>query len=177
MSSSDRPATAGKADRLSGQTRPVATAAAAGTVTPGKRQAIKNAAAPKPTSAAARAAAGAPRRVRLVVSRVDPWSMMKMSFLLSVALGVVLVICLAVLWTVLNGMGVFTQMNELISQVMGNDKFNVLNYVGLSKVLSLGTVLAVVNVALLTALGTLLAILYNIGAALVGGITTTLTDD
>lgn len=102
---------------------------------------------------------------------------MKMSFLLSVALGIVLVVCLAVLWTVLNGMGVFDQINSLIAQVMGNEKINVLDYVGLSKVLSLGTVLAVVNVALMTALGTLTAFLYNIGAALVGGLTTTLTDD
>lgn len=174
MSASNRPAAAGQADRLSG-TQPLATAAA-GTVTPARQQAIKQAAA-KPSGAAARAAAGAPRRVRLVVSRVDPWSAMKMSFLLSVALGIVLVVCLAVLWTVLNGMGVFDQANELIWQIMGNEKFNVLDFAGLSKVLSLGTVLAVVNVALLTALGTLLAFLYNLGAGLVGGITTTLTDD
>lgn len=175
MSSSDRPASAGQADT---QTRPMA-ASPAGTVTPSKkRQAIKKpTGAPRPASSAARPAAGAPRRVRLVVSKIDPWSAMKMSFLLSVALGIVMVVCLGVLWSVLNGMGVFEQANELIAQVVGNNRFNVLDYVGLSRVLSLGTVLAVVNVALLTALGTLMAFLYNIGAALVGGITTTLTDD
>ncbi len=178
MSSSERQAPGGQG-ATAPQTRPVATAGApAATVTPGRRQpARKGAPAQRGSGPAARAAAGAPRRVRLVVSRVDPWSAMKMSFLLSVALGIVLVVCLAVLWTVLNGMGVFDQINSLIAQVMGNEKINVLDYVGLSKVLSLGTVLAVVNVALMTALGTLTAFLYNIGAALVGGLTTTLTDD
>ncbi|MFV0461460.1 MAG: DUF3566 domain-containing protein [Actinomycetales bacterium] len=152
-------------------------ATAATTVTPTKKQAVRQAAATPPVTPAAKVAAGAPRRVRLVVSRIDPWSMMKMSFLLSVALGIALVIALAVAWTVLDGMGVFSQVNEIAWEVRGNEQFNILEYVGLSRVLSLGTVLAVVNVALLTALGTLLAVLYNISSALVGGITTTLTDD
>lgn len=171
MSSSDRQAP------VAGQTRPVPSAAPAGTVTSAQRVVARKGAAARPASPAARAAAGAPRRVRLVVSKLDPWSVMKMSFLLSVALGIILVVALAVLWTVLNGMGVFDQINTLIAQVMGNEKINILDYVGLSKVLSLGTVLAVINVALLTAVLTLMAVLYNIGAALVGGITTTLTDD
>ena len=102
---------------------------------------------------------------------------MKMSFLLSFALGIMLVVALGVLWWVLDGMGIFADVNALISQIMGNDKLNVLDYVGLSKVLSLGTVLAVVNVVLITALGTLGAFLYNFSSALVGGLTLTLTDD
>src|SRR5690625_4122066 len=47
---------------------------------------------------------GGPRRVRLTVSRVDPWSIMKLSFLLSIALGIVLVVAVALVWTVLNAM-------------------------------------------------------------------------
>ena len=39
---------------------------------------------------------GAPRRVRLAISRVDPWSVMKLSFLLSVAIGVMIVVAAAV---------------------------------------------------------------------------------
>lgn len=164
----------------SDQTRQIPSGGAvpgATTVAPPQRQAINKAAGARGASPAARAAAGAPRRVRLVVSRIDPWSAMKISFLLSVALGIATVIALAVLWSVLNGMGVFDQMNDIIAQVRGSSNFNVLDFVGLSRVISLGTVLAVVNVALLTALGTLGALLYNISAALVGGLTTTLTDD
>lgn len=161
------------------QTRAMTTGGAQSAVPTTNRQAIKKAASgqPRPASAGAKAAAGAPRRVRLVVSRVDPWSAMKISFLLSVAFGIATVASLAVCWSVLNGMGVFDQVNDIIAQVRGNQNFNVLDYVGLSRVISLGTVLAVVNVALLTALGTLGALIYNISAALVGGLTTTLTDD
>lgn len=47
----------------------------------------------------------------------------------------------------------------------------------LSTVVSLATVLAVLNVILLTALATVAALLYNVCAALVGGVGVTLTDD
>ena len=134
--------------------------------------------APRPQRPAPRPAPGAPRRVRLLVSRVDPWSVMKLSFLLSVAIGIAMVVAAGVLWTVLDGMGVFTDVNDLVAKIMGSSgAFDINDYVGFGKVLSIGTVLAVVNVVLLTALSTLGAFLYNIAASLVGGLHLTLSDD
>src|SRR5690606_18802495 len=68
------------------------------------------------TTAAAPAAPDAgPRRVRLAVSRVDPWSVMKLSFLLSVAIGVMIVVAAAVVWGTLDALHVFTSVDEMIT--------------------------------------------------------------
>lgn len=119
------------------------------------------------------------RRVRLTASRIDPWSAMKVSFLVSVGIGIALVIMVTVLWMILSGMGVFDQVNTMINKIIGDTatKFDLLDFVGFGRVVSLSVVLAVVNVLLMTALATLAAFLYNICASLVGGIQLTLTDD
>lgn len=119
-----------------------------------------------------------PRRVRLAISRVDPWSVMKLAFLLSFAAGIVLVVAVSVLWLTLDGLHVFTSVNDLVRQIVGSESsINVLDYVQFSKVLSVSTLVAVIDVFLLTALATIGAFLYNVVAALVGGVHVTMTDE
>ena len=48
-----------------------------------------------------------PRQVDLAIVRVDPWGVMKVAFLLSVALGIALVVAVMILWLMLNAMHVF----------------------------------------------------------------------
>ncbi|GII98826.1 transmembrane protein DUF3566 [Sediminihabitans luteus] len=132
-----------------------------------------------PTAAQPRPAADAGvRRVRLVVSRVDPWSVMKLSFILAFAVGIMTVVAIAMFWGVLNGLGVFTQINSLIIGIVGEEtKVDVLQFVAFDRVLSLGALIAIVNLVLMTAIATILAFIYNIVAAVVGGIHLTLTDE
>ena len=119
-----------------------------------------------------------PRRVRLAVSRVDPWSVMKLAFLLSFAAGIMLVVAVSVVWLTLDGLHVFTSINNLVQQIVGSEStIDVLNYVEFSKVLSVSTLIAVIDVFLLTALATIGAFLYNVVAALVGGVHVTMTDE
>jgi len=120
-----------------------------------------------------------PRRVKLTVSRIDPWSAMKISFLLSVAAGIAGVVLMAVLWLVLSGMGVFADVNRAVGQVLGSSstKFDLMDYIGFDRVVSLSIVIGVVDIVLLTAIATLGAVLYNICSSLVGGLQVTLTDD
>lgn len=124
---------------------------------------------------------GAPRRVRLTAQRVDPWSVLKISFLVSVALGISSVVMVAVLWTVLSGMNVFSTINEFLAQVTsgetGGPSINLEDYLGFTRVTALAAVLGILNVFLLTAMATLTAFLYNICAALVGGAQLTLSDE
>jgi hypothetical protein len=122
--------------------------------------------------------AAGPRKVRLTVARVDPWSVLKLSFLLSVALGIILVTASVVLWSVLDAMGVFAAVNtELRSIGSANTQFNINEWVGLGRVVSLTTVVAVVNVLIIMALSTVGAVLYNLASSLVGGLQITLSDD
>lgn len=131
----------------------------------------------RPSSAAPRPVPPAPRKVRLTVSRVDPWSVMKLAFLLSVAIGISLVVAAGMLWSILDGMGVFADLSDVIGQILGDPAFSLEDYVGFSQVLSLATVVAVVDVVLLTAIATLGSFLYNLSSALVGGLHVTLSDD
>ncbi|WP_258804097.1 DUF3566 domain-containing protein [Pseudarthrobacter sp. NS4] len=150
---------------------------------------------PRPAAAGQRPAAGAPgqgtpglvkpapkakvRRARLLISKVDPWSVLKMAFLLSVALGIVTVVAAIVLWTVLDLTGIFDQVDSLLGTLAGSEGggFELKKVASLGQVASFATIIAVVNVVLLTALSMLSAVLYNISATLVGGIGVTLTDD
>ena len=118
------------------------------------------------------------RRARLVVSKVDTWSVLKLAFLLSVALGVITVVASIVLWVVLSLTGMFEGINELLSMLGGSaGGADIKKLVSLGNVALVSTLISVVNVILLSVLSVLAAILYNIAAALIGGIGVTLTDD
>lgn len=119
------------------------------------------------------------RKARLLVSKVDVWSVLKMAFLLSVALGVITVVAGVLLWTIFDVSGVFTRINDLVSEVLPNQQqvFDVKNYVSVSQVTSFAVIIAVVNVVLLSALSMVGAFIYNLASGLVGGISVTLTDD
>jgi len=120
------------------------------------------------------------RRARLRLVHLDPWSVMKTSFLLSVAFGIVTVVAVAVVWSVLDAAGVWDSINSTVSDVVGGESaatFDVQDYVGTSRVLGFTMVVAVIDVVLITAIATLSAFLYNLSAALLGGVEVTLAED
>ncbi|WP_103063233.1 DUF3566 domain-containing protein [Actinomyces qiguomingii] len=134
---------------------------------------------PKQPEKTAKTIAG-PRRVRLALTRIDPWSVMKASFLLSVAAGIMLVVAAAFVWFMLDAMHVFSTIQDLVGTVMdsNNNAYSALiEYMKFSRAISMATVIAVVNIILATALATIGAFLYNITAALVGGVHLTLADE
>lgn len=118
-----------------------------------------------------------PRRVRLSISRIDPWSVMKLAFLLSVAIGFMIVVATMVVWYVLNDMGTFATIQDFLQQTVGPQTVNIVQFIEFDRVVSLSVLIAIIDVVLLTAVATILAILYNITAALVGGVHLTLTDE
>ena len=126
---------------------------------------------------------GAPRRTRraqLRLVQVDAWSVMKTSFLLSIALGIVLVVAVAIIWSVLGAAGVWESINSIVQQAVGGDNsepFDIREYVGTSRVLGFAMIVAVLDVILITAIATLGAFLYNLSAALLGGLEVTLAED
>ncbi len=134
-----------------------------------ERRAAKQAAAPKPG-----------RRARLRLTRIDPWSVMKTSFLLSIALGIVTVVSVLMVWTVLDAADVWTSINQTVQDVVGGQDtstFDIENYLGTRRVVGFMMIVAAVDVVLLTAICTLGAFLYNMSASLLGGVEVTLAED
>ncbi len=118
------------------------------------------------------------RRARLVIQKVDTWSVAKLIFLLSIALGIVTVVASVILWLFLQASGAFTGVNQLISSLgTGSTTVDISQMISLGQVALVTTIFAVVNTVVFTLLGMIGAILYNLAAKLVGGITLTLSDE
>ncbi|WP_371624620.1 DUF3566 domain-containing protein [Streptomyces sp. NBC_01116] len=120
------------------------------------------------------------RKARLRVAKADPWSVMKVSFLLSIALGICTVVASAVLWMVMDAMGVFETVGGTISEATGSNEsngFDLQSFLSLPRVLIFTSVIAVIDVVLATALATLGAFIYNLSAGFVGGVELTLAED
>lgn len=120
------------------------------------------------------------RKARLRVAKADPWSVMKVSFLLSIALGICTIIAAAVLWMVMDAMGVFSTVGGTISEATGSNEsngFDLQSFLSLPRVLIFTSIIAVIDVVLATALATLGAFIYNLSAGFVGGVELTLAED
>lgn len=114
------------------------------------------------------------------MAKADPWSVMKVSFLLSVALGLCTIAAVAVLWLVMDGMGVFSAIGGTLSEATnsgGDSGFDLESYLSLPRVLLFTAVIALIDVVLATALATLGAFVYNLSAGFVGGVEVTLAED
>ncbi|MFE9996077.1 DUF3566 domain-containing protein [Streptomyces avermitilis] len=186
------PAAPGAASAGAPAQAPASAATTAGSPLPGERQPQPagpyhppQAYQPAPAGAVRRPRTGArttprTRKARLRVAKADPWSVMKVSFLLSIALGICTIVASAVLWMVMNAMGVFSTVGGTISEATGSNEangFDLQAYLSLPHVLTFTTIIAVIDVVLATALATLGAFIYNLSAATVGGIELTLAED
>ncbi len=121
------------------------------------------------------------RKARLRLSSLDPWSVMKTSFVFSVAFGIASLVLVLLVWVVLSTSGVFELLNSTVGTILmspgDNEQFRIQDYIGLSKVMGLTILLSVLNVVILTALATLLAFLYNTASRIIGGLEVTLAED
>ncbi|WP_092807339.1 DUF3566 domain-containing protein [Klenkia marina] len=118
-----------------------------------------------------------PRRARLQLRHIDTWSALKISLVLAIALFFVWMVAVGVLYGVLNGLGVFTTLNDLIGQLGSSSGDS-----GGSDVITPGivfggaAVIGAVNIVLFTALCTVGTFIYNLCADLVGGLEVTLSE-
>lgn len=118
-----------------------------------------------------------PVRANLQIRRVDPWSVLKVSLLLSVASFFVWMIAVAFLYLVLGGMGVWSKLNsnvgDLLSSAGGSAGGEL---VSAGTIFGGATLIGLVNIVILTAMATIGAFIYNLSTDIVGGIEVTLAD-
>jgi hypothetical protein len=116
-----------------------------------------------------------PVRASMQVRRIDPWSTLKVSLILSVALFFVWMIAVAFLYLVLGGMGVWSKLNSNVGDLLTNTNSS-------GELVSSGTIfggavlIGLVNIVLLTAMATIGAFIYNLTTDLIGGVEVTLAD-
>ncbi|MEW6859277.1 DUF3566 domain-containing protein [Trueperella pyogenes] len=135
-----------------------------------------------PTSDTSAAAEAKPmdvgiRRVRMTISRVDPLSALKLSFLVSVGVGIMIVVAAILLWFTLDAMHVWARIEELLVTLNSAPLLELGQFMQFGRVVSFAVVVGVIEVVLMTALGTITALLYNVVAMLVGGLYITVTDE
>jgi hypothetical protein len=134
-----------------------------------------------PAAAQPLRAAAKSRRARLVVRRVDPWSVLKFSLLFSLCLLIVFVVAVAALYFALQALGVFDSVNQFVRDLTqanaggtSTGGFDVT--FSATRVIGGAAVIGLINVVIITAISTLGAFLYNLCSDIVGGIEVTLAE-
>jgi hypothetical protein len=110
------------------------------------------------------------KQVRLKLVYVDFWSVIKLSFLIWLCLGIVLVVASFLVWVVLQSTDIFGQIDSLFRDVLNDDGFNVTDTFGLGQVTLFALVVAILNTVAGTALGAIGALLYNLSVRFTGGL-------
>lgn len=119
------------------------------------------------------------RQAHLTISRVEPWSVMKFSFAVSVVAFIVLFVAVALLFAVLSALGVFDSLQHLVNSVtssQGSAGYNVKKWFTASRILSYTAMLGGINIVLITAISTIGSVIYNLASRLIGGVEVTLKE-
>ncbi|CQD02635.1 hypothetical protein BN1232_00182 [Mycobacterium lentiflavum] len=119
---------------------------------------------------------GGPVRASMQIRRIDPWSTLKVSLMLSVALFFVWMIAVAFLYLVLGGMGVWAKLNSNVGDLLNNTSGSSGELVSSGTIFGGAVLIGLVNIVLLTAMATIGAFIYNLTTDLIGGVEVTLAD-
>ena len=121
----------------------------------------------------------AKRQAMLTLARVEPWSVMKFSFVASVVAFIILFVAVAVLYMVLAALGVFDSIQHTVSTItgaQGTSGTDISHYYSASLVLGYTAMLGALNIVLITAMSTVGSVIYNLIAKTIGGIEVTLRE-
>ncbi|MPY77287.1 MAG: hypothetical protein GEV04_02090 [Actinophytocola sp.] len=119
-----------------------------------------------------------PRRASLQIKRIDPWSVLKLSLVLGVALFLVWLVAVGLLYIVLDGMGVWDKLNGTYSSLVSGEGSDAASdpLISAGNVFGVAAIIGMINIVLLSALTTVCAFIYNVSADLAGGLEVTLSE-
>lgn len=112
----------------------------------------------------------AAKQVRLKLVYVDFWSAVKLSFLLGLTLAIITIVVVYLVYTVLAQTGVFDEVNGLVQDIAGEEAFDLNTIISLPQIMGFAVVVAVLNTIVTTALGAIVALLYNLSVKITGGL-------
>jgi uncharacterized membrane protein len=113
---------------------------------------------------------GSSKQVRLRLVHIDFWSAMKVSAILGLVLGVVQVVVAFVMWTLLQVVGLFGKIDEVMQDILADPEFAITTLLSLPQVMMFTLLVAVLNFVVITVLGAVVAVLYNLSVRLTGGL-------
>ncbi|GGQ00430.1 hypothetical protein BKA00_005554 [Actinomadura coerulea] len=135
-----------------------------------------------PANAASKSAPGKPaRKAQLQLARLEPWSVMKFSFVMSLVCFVVLLVAVVVLYVILSGLGVFDAISDTVNSLTKEQgettgSVDAGSWFSFVRVFGYTVLVGALNVLLITALSTVGSVIYNLAADLVGGVEVTLKE-
>jgi hypothetical protein len=135
--------------------------------------------APPGAGARSKAAKRSARQAHLTVARIEPWSVMKFSFVVSLVAFVILFVAVSVIYGTLSALGVFTSLQHVVQSVTSSQNSNGVNaakWFTASRVLGYTALLGALNIVLITAMSTIGAVIYNLTSRLIGGVEVTLRE-
>ncbi|WP_040839435.1 DUF3566 domain-containing protein [Nocardia brevicatena] len=131
--------------------------------------------APVSPSAVQAVAGGEVLRATVQIRRIDPWSTLKISLVISVAMFFVWMLAVGLLYIVLEGMGVWERLNNTFTDMVSQDSGS-MGLIDAGTVFGYAGVIGLINVVLFTALATVGTFIYNQCCDMVGGVQVTLAD-
>ncbi len=134
---------------------------------------------PRPGSENARRSKPArrpPRLASLQLKRVDPWTVLKISLIVSIVMFFVWMIATGILYYTLGAMDVWSKVNDTFSTLTSTPDVAAgqTDLVTAPRVFAITAIVGAINIVLFTALATVGAFIYNAAAAMSGGVELTL---
>jgi hypothetical protein len=114
--------------------------------------------------------------VRLRLVYIDFWSAVKLSFLVAIAIAIVTLVFFVLLFLVIESTGLIAQVDEFIGSFSGG-RFSIAATVGLPQVFAFGSVVAILNLIVVTVMGAISAGIYNMCVKITGGLLVGLTSN
>lgn len=133
----------------------------------------------RPPQSGRPAGPGQPRRALLSLERIEPLSVMKFSFLISLVAWIIVFIAVAVIYFALSKLGVFAKIEHTVGLITSSKTqagSNAAAWFSASRVFTYTALVCTINAILFTALATIGAALYNLVSHLTGGIEVTLKE-
>ena len=110
------------------------------------------------------------KQVRLKLVYIDFWSVVKLAFLISVAIGIITVVATFLIWAILNQTGIFDDLDALLRDILGDSNFSIQDTFNVGQIMLFAIVVAILNVVVGTVLGAIVAVLYNLSVRITGGL-------